>query len=638
VSFSTSVGNQTLGGGGVFDFATQQGTLTSTLPGLGWQQMIQDGTATYVKLSDGAAGKPWIKSDAAATLQKLAGISPASATEGDPTSALEFLRGVGADLHKVGSARVRGTPTTHYHGTADLQVAADKAANPGRKAVVQLVAKQFGVTAVPIDVWIDKADRMRQLRTTLDASKFSVPAGIGLTGTVSSTIELYDFGVAFTMPALPPPDQIAEVNPGQASPGGPAAVGGLANPAASPTGAGGNGPAGGTQAPAATGSTTPQSSGGGPSTPGPSGSPGGVVIGQPGPPSPIVIGSVGTYSGLIGASAAPMSQAVQAWVRYTNSKGGLLGHPVDLVVADDHGSGDQHVDALKDLVVNHHVVAFVENAAPMTIARGDQYLRTVGVPVIGTTCSNAVDFASSVIFPPCPTLDDQSYGAISNGVAHHGSKLAFLYCSELPSCSDSRAAVVDHGMAAKAGATVTCQKQFSFVDPSLSCSGGSPDPDLLLMAGIPSAFSRVGKSCCITYVETSASVQYSSKDDVGGNTLLLASATFPFIGSTNPAEAEFQQVMKPSSYGQIPGPAESIGWTAAKEFEVAAIRAAQTSKSISPKTIISALQGFNNETLGGLSVPLNFAGGHAAPGPCWFSLQASGGNWSVLNGGQAQCR
>jgi branched-chain amino acid transport system substrate-binding protein len=333
-----------------------------------------------------------------------------------------------------------------------------------------------------------------------------------------------------------------------------------------------------------------------------------------------------------------MVQALQAWVRYTNSKGGLLGHPVDLVVADDHGNGDQHVAALTDLVVNHHVVAFVENAAPMTIARGDQYLRTVGVPVIGTTCSDAVDFASPVIFPPCPTLDDQSYGAISNGVTHGGSKLVLLYCVELPSCGDSRAAVMDHGMAAKAGAMVTYQRQFSFAEPSIACGGGSPAPDLLLMAGIPSAFTRVAKSCGgVSYVETSTSVQYSSKDDVGGNTLLLASSTFPFIGSTNPAEAEFQQVMK-SVYGQTPGPAESIGWTAAKEFELAATRAAQASKSISPKTLISALQGFNNETLGGLSVPLNFAAGHASPASCWFALQASGGSWSALNGGQPQCR
>jgi hypothetical protein len=81
-----------------------------------------------------------------------------------------------------------------------------------------------------------------------------------------------------------------------------------------------------------------------------------------------------------------------------------------------------------------------------------------------------------------------------------------------------------------------------------------------------------------------------------------------------------------------------MGWTAAKEFELAAIRAAQYSHEISPRALIAALQTFNNETLGGLSVPLNFGSGHAAPANCWFPMQASGGNWSVLNSGQMLCR
>jgi hypothetical protein len=130
---------------------------------------------------------------------------------------------------------------------------------------------------------------------------------------------------------------------------------------------------------------------------------------------------------------------------------------------------------------------------------------------------------------------------------------------------------------------------------------------------------------------------YSTKDALGTSTLLLGMPTFPFVGSTNPAEAEFQQVMKSFS-SQPPGPGESIGWTAAKEFELAVERAAQASKFISPKTLIAALQSFNNETLGGLSVPLNFSGGYAAPGSCWFPVQAKGGIWSNLNGGQMQCR
>jgi hypothetical protein len=619
----------------VFNFATHQGTLTSSLPGLGWQEIIQDGTTVYVKLAEAVGGKAWIKSDATTTLQRLAGINPSSASEGDPTSALDYLRGVGADLRKVGTAKVRGVSTTHYRGTADLQAAADKSTDPSRKAIVQLVAKQIGVTVVPIEVWIDKPDRMRQLRTTLDASKFNVPSGVGLAGTMTSTVELYDFGVGFNMPPLPPPEQIADVNPSTVAAGGPGSVGGLANPTANPTGAPNNGPATGVPAAGTGGPTTAPGVGGGSTTPGPSGAPGGVVIGQPGPPSPIVIGWVGSNSGLVGEVDKPRLDALQAWVGNIDNKGGLLGHPVQLVAADDKGDPNANLAALQDLVGAHHVVALV---ASSTVANGEAYLRSVGVPMIGTSCGNAIDFASPVIFPPCPTVDTQVYGAVRTGLAHNPStKLSVLYCEELSSCSDTKVAVVDHLMAANAGATVTYPPtRFSMAAPTMPCGSS---PDLSMVAAVPSALTREAKTCTSytgTYVETSPSVRYSSKDEVGSNTLLLASSTFPFIGSVNPAEVEFQQVMK--SLRRPPGPAESLGWTAAKEFEVAATRAAQASKAVSPSALISALQGFNNETLSGLSVPLNFAGGHAAPSACWFALQASGGSWSALNGGQAQCR
>jgi len=81
-----------------------------------------------------------------------------------------------------------------------------------------------------------------------------------------------------------------------------------------------------------------------------------------------------------------------------------------------------------------------------------------------------------------------------------------------------------------------------------------------------------------------------------------------------------------------------MGWAAAKEFELAVVRAAEATMLISPNTLVAALQAFNNETLGGLSVPLNFGAGHPTPTSCWFPLQATAGNWSVLNNGQMQCR
>jgi len=362
-----------------------------------------------------------------------------------------------------------------------------------------------------------------------------------------------------------------------------------------------------------------------------------------------LIGSVGNYSGVIATTQSPMIAGVEVWVENINRKGGLFGHPVGLIVADDRGDSSQHVAYLKQLVENDHVLAFVENAAAATIASGDQYLRSVGVPVIGTACANAIDDTSPVIFPQCPTLSDLYYGAVRNGVVYGGAtNLAILYCysQEMPTCSDAKAALVDQGGAKQAGATVKYQAEASAAEPAYTseCLNANQNgAQLMLVLGPWSMYARVVQSCSQkagftpTYLEGTISVTFASKDQAELKTLLLAMPTFPFTGSATPAQAEFQQAMN-ALYSQPPGPGESMGWTAAKEFELAVVRAAQATHLLSSKTLIDALHTFTNESLGGLSVPLNFGSATPVPASCWFPMQATGGSWSALNSGQMQCR
>jgi branched-chain amino acid transport system substrate-binding protein len=101
--------------------------------------------------------------------------------------------------------------------------------------------------------------------------------------------------------------------------------------------------------------------------------------------------------------------------------------------------------------------------------------------------------------------------------------------------------------------------------------------------------------------------------------------------------SEFQTVMQ-QFYGALPGPAEAYGWAAAKEFELAATRAAQAAQSITPKTLLDALHTFKNETLGGLTVPLTFpAGGNAQNAKCFFAVQKQGNAWVSLNNSNPTC-
>jgi hypothetical protein len=219
VSFSFTVQGQTFQTAGIADFATSRGTYTTKVPGVGSIEGIQNGTTIFEKLPSQVAtlaGKPWIKFDLATGLQKVTGIdsrifSPGTVNS-DPTSALDYLRGASRDVHKVGSDTLHGAQTTEYRGTVDLRLAAAKTPNAIRKRGLQQIAKFLGLNTFAVDVWIDSDGRLRQMRYSLDTSKFHLPTGVPKpTGIAAYTFEFYDFGASYTPPSLPTPDQVIDI-------------------------------------------------------------------------------------------------------------------------------------------------------------------------------------------------------------------------------------------------------------------------------------------------------------------------------------------------------------------------------------------------------------------------------------------
>jgi branched-chain amino acid transport system substrate-binding protein len=120
--------------------------------------------------------------------------------------------------------------------------------------------------------------------------------------------------------------------------------------------------------------------------------------------------------------------------------------------------------------------------------------------------------------------------------------------------------------------------------------------------------------------------------------VILTLQTFPFAGLTTPAFKEFTQAMASVAPNEVIGPATSYGWAAAKLFELAANRAAVASSSLSPKTLVAGMRTIKGETLGGLTVALDFTGSRPNNQPCAFIIQADGsGKWSLPVGSDPYC-
>jgi hypothetical protein len=210
MSMTMTADGQNLRGNGFVDTKGKAARITMALPqNAGSMTTVFVDRAIYMRfppaLQKGVpGGKAWVKLDLD-RFGKKSGIDFAalqSTGSSDPSQSLEQLRGAG-DVKKVGTEKVRGTDTTHYSATVDLRKAVDRAPAAQRDAVrrtIDKLIKQSGQRTVPMDVWLDKAGRVRRMKFT------QTPQG----KRIDATMELYDFGTREAIKA-PPSSETADI-------------------------------------------------------------------------------------------------------------------------------------------------------------------------------------------------------------------------------------------------------------------------------------------------------------------------------------------------------------------------------------------------------------------------------------------
>lgn len=140
-------------------------------------------------------------------------------------------------------------------------------------------------------------------------------------------------------------------------------------------------------------SGTSGTSGSGGSTTGGAGAP------RPASGEPILLGAVGTKSGLVGNALSGGFRGLSVWERWVNANGGVQGRPVKVIQVDDGGDPGKHAAAVRRLIREERVVAFIGNIAPFTMSAGVPLLEAAGVPALGGEGAEASWFRSPMAFP-----------------------------------------------------------------------------------------------------------------------------------------------------------------------------------------------------------------------------------------------
>jgi hypothetical protein len=194
---------------GAFDFARSRGTLSMAAP-VGMTEIFIPPT-TYLKVPGGAGaplphGKSWVAINAgtAGGIGSLFG--PFGGQGSNSGDLLSSLTAISTGVTKLGTATIRGVQVTGYRVSVDPAKAAARLPSAKRAGFRDFVSI-LGNGSIPVDVWVDGQNLVRQVRVTLH-----LPGGAGTPARAQfvQTTDFSDFGAPVHVTA-PPAAQVASL-------------------------------------------------------------------------------------------------------------------------------------------------------------------------------------------------------------------------------------------------------------------------------------------------------------------------------------------------------------------------------------------------------------------------------------------
>jgi branched-chain amino acid transport system substrate-binding protein len=340
--------------------------------------------------------------------------------------------------------------------------------------------------------------------------------------------------------------------------------------------------------------------------------------------------------------------AYDSWVKAQNAKGGLNGHPIDLIVKDDGENPGNSVAMVHELVEQDKVIALV------AISNADQawadYVTSKGIPVVGGNVSSLLLFTNPLFFSPGQTTDSLPVSVMTAAKKVGASKVAVVYCAESPICQQ----LVDptQKAATQVGVTVSYITGVPAAAPNYTAqclAAKQSGATAFFVAHAVSVVQAVADSCTKqgytpTFIAQDGAVAQSFVTSPGlSDGFLGVQTNLPFSVTDTPEAqrmiAAFQQynpdMLKDPNYNEI----VVEEWTSGLMLEAAATRGKLGANGTNPTSqqILDGLHTFTKETLNGMAPGLTFKAGQPNPVPCWFWQGTKDGKWTLPYGPNPEC-
>jgi branched-chain amino acid transport system substrate-binding protein len=325
-----------------------------------------------------------------------------------------------------------------------------------------------------------------------------------------------------------------------------------------------------------------------------------------------------------------------------NARGGLNGHPVQLISADDGGDPSRALALARRMVEQDGAVALYGDMLAVTIQAVTPYVEQRRISLIGGCGCNPIHAESPMVFLVGSYSGEAlSWGHILPLTAFSDKrKISMLWCRESPTCQQVRDQVRKFGP--QVGIEIVHDAQVSLVQPDFTAevlAARNAGADAVVMALENPSVVRVARSAHRQDWYPLLVTQWSALDErflsIGGEDIegVLHAGSMPHWDS--PRLVEYKEAMK-----RIPGGVKASMGTAT--FEAGKLMekiSTGFSENPTSEDFLRGLHALNGETLDGLIPPLTYREGerHGDSNMCIIPFRVQNGQFVSKDGDNWLC-
>ena len=333
--------------------------------------------------------------------------------------------------------------------------------------------------------------------------------------------------------------------------------------------------------------------------------------------STIKIGLMISKTGLAASSDSPGADVATAWQGWINDNGGLAGHPVKVVVADDKGDAPTALAGAKSLVADAGVLALASQESNTETAVS-AYLKTQDIAVVGATgYSPTIWGALPNYFSTVPAgFPTDVLGQFLSAKSVGATKWTAAMCAEVAACKAAEPLYAP--AAAQQTLSYTGAFSVSSTAPSYTAEclkAIHSGADYIQIAFAPAAAKRMLADCKAQGYQGwfGASEGSVSADLTASSGVHLAGGMqgFPWWASDAPVQQYRDAMAKYEPKADATNPSATAVWAA---LELTHKALAGVGDSPTRQDVFTGLYGLHDEDLGGLlPQKMTYTKGKGAP-------------------------